>query len=47
MNVSEGLTCAFRQYVACVDTDNSQLVALGNVNKTVVVTPNLDEGLLS
>ena len=45
MNVSEGLSCGFRQYVASIDTPNAQLVALGTVHKTLVVTPNLDKGL--
>ncbi|GKY99423.1 hypothetical protein MPSEU_000897000 [Mayamaea pseudoterrestris] len=43
MNVAEGLTCAFRQYIACIDPDKAQLVALGNVHKTIVITPRFDK----
>ena len=43
MNVNEGLTCGFEQQAVVIDPMQGQYVKLGNVHKTVVVTPNLGE----
>ena len=40
-NVTEGLTCAFQQQAAIIDTEKSSLIQLGTVGKTLVVTPDL------
>lgn len=42
LNVSEGLSCGFGQQVVSIDKDRSEFVVLGNAQKTVVVTPDLD-----
>jgi hypothetical protein len=42
LNVTEGLTCGFRQQAVAIDTNESEFVALGDVQKTIVATPNLD-----
>jgi RNA polymerase III RPC4 len=43
MNVSEGLTCNFHQEAVVINTDESEFVSLGQVDKTIVVTPDLDK----
>jgi RNA polymerase III RPC4 len=43
MNVSEGLTCGFEQQAVIIDPEKGLFVKLGNVHKTAVVTPDLDE----
>jgi RNA polymerase III RPC4 len=43
MNVSEGLSCGFHQQAVVIDWKNGQdYVPLGRVQRTVVVTPDLD-----
>ena len=41
MNVTEGLTCSFRQEAVAIDQEKREFTPLGMVQKTVVVTPNL------
>jgi len=41
MNVNEGLTCAFQQQAVAVDVEKGQYVSLGNVDKSIVVSPDL------
>jgi RNA polymerase III RPC4 len=41
MQVSEGLSCGFRQEAVVIDQEMAKFVALGNVNKSMVVTPDL------
>jgi hypothetical protein len=42
LNVTEGLTCGFRQQAVAIDTHESEFVALGDVQKTIVATPDLN-----
>jgi hypothetical protein len=42
LNVTEGLTCGFRQQAVAIDTLESEFVALGDVQKTIVATPDLN-----
>jgi RNA polymerase III RPC4 len=42
MNATEGLTCAFRQQAVIINQDRSEFVPLGEVKKTIVVTPDLE-----
>jgi hypothetical protein len=42
MNVTEGLPCGFVQQAVAIDTEESTYIPLGNVKKTVVVTPNVE-----
>ena len=42
MNVDEGLPCAFAQQAVVIDTDEGNYMNLGEVKKTVVVTPEID-----
>lgn len=41
MDVSEGLSCGFRQEAVVIDQETSKYVALGDVSKSIVVTPDL------
>ena len=41
MDVNEGLTCTFEQQAVAIDVKNGQYVALGNVDKSIVITPDL------
>lgn len=47
MNVTEGLPCGFVQQAVAIDTDESTYVPLGDVKKTVVMTPNVEEAFSS
>ena len=42
MLIHEGLQCGFRQEAVSIDVDESTFVSLGNVNKSIVVTPDID-----
>lgn len=42
MNITEGLPCGFIQQAVAIDAEESTYVPLGNVKKTVVVTPNVE-----
>lgn len=39
--IHEGLQCGFKQEAVSIDPETSQFVSLGNVKKSLVVTPNL------
>ena len=41
MNVNEGLTCSFQQQAVAVDAEKGQYVTLGNVDKSIVISPDL------
>ncbi len=41
MNVNEGLTCSFQQQAVAVDVEKGQYVTLGNVDKSIVISPDL------
>mmetsp|Transcript_13964 Transcript_13964/g.38604 ORF Transcript_13964/g.38604 Transcript_13964/m.38604 type:complete len:422 (-) Transcript_13964:62-1327(-) len=41
LQVSEGLACSFQQKAALIDADKSTFVSLGDVGRTLVMTPNL------
>ena len=43
MLVHEGLQCGFRQEAVAIDPDESTFVTLGNVNKSIVVTPDIEK----
>ncbi|GAX09332.1 hypothetical protein FisN_6Lh299 [Fistulifera solaris] len=47
MNVTEGLNCSFRQQAALIDLGRKELTPLGNVQKTIVVSPELGDGYLA
>ena len=42
MNVAEGIHCGFQQLAVSIDMDKGEYVPLGNVEKTIVVSPNLN-----
>lgn len=42
LNVTQGISCSFQQQAAIIDMEQSNLVMLGKVGKTLIVTPNLD-----
>lgn len=42
MDVNEGLTCGFLQQAVAIDVKESKYVCLGDVKKSVVITPNLE-----
>ena len=41
MNVNEGLTCTFEQQAVAVNVKKGQYIALGNVDKSIVISPDL------
>jgi hypothetical protein len=41
MDVNEGLSCAFHQEAVAIDSEKGQYVSLGNVKKSIVVSPDL------
>jgi RNA polymerase III RPC4 len=43
MKISEGITCGFKQHAVSIDLDKGTFLPLGNVGKTIVVTPDLDQ----
>jgi hypothetical protein len=45
--VTEGLSCGFRQQAVAIDTEDGEFVALGDVQKTIVATPDLDRAFVS
>jgi RNA polymerase III RPC4 len=47
MQVSEGLSCSFHQEAVVIDQDTARFIALGNVNKSIVVTPDLSSALVA
>jgi hypothetical protein len=42
MLIHEGLQCGFRQEVVSIDPEVATFVPLGNVNKSIVVTPDIE-----
>jgi hypothetical protein len=42
MDVSEGLSCSFRQQAVIVNKGTKEFIPIGNVGKTVVVTPDIE-----
>lgn len=42
MNVNEGMTCSFHQEAVAIDSEQSNYVTLGDVKKSVVVSPDLN-----
>ena len=47
MNVTEGLPCGFVQQAVAIDQEESNYIPLGEVKKTVVVTPDVDRAFSS
>lgn len=47
LNVDEGLTAGFLQQAVVIDPDDSKFIALGNINKSIVVTPDLSSALVA
>jgi len=41
MEVNEGLTCSFHQQAVVVDAEEGNYISLGNVNKSIVISPDL------
>ena len=40
--MNEGLTCGFSQKAVAIDTEARKYVTLGDVKKSIVVSPDLD-----
>lgn len=40
--MNEGLSCSFQQQAVVVDADKGNYIPLGNVNKSIVVSPDLE-----
>jgi len=47
MNVTEGLPCGFAQQAVAIDTNENTYIPLGEVKKTVIVTPNVESAFSS
>jgi len=43
MLIHEGLQCGFRQEAVSIDPDEATFITLGNVNKSIVVTPDIEQ----
>jgi hypothetical protein len=41
MNVTEGLSCGFLQHAVAIDAQKGKYVSLGEVKKSIVITPDL------
>lgn len=41
MNVNEGLTCMFHQEAAAVNMKEGHYIILGDVDKSIVISPDL------
>jgi hypothetical protein len=44
--VHEGLQCGFRQEAVCIDPDSATFVSLGSVDKSLVVTPDIERAFV-
>lgn len=44
--VHEGLQCGFRQEAVCIDPDESTFVGMGRVDKSLIVTPDIDRAFV-
>jgi hypothetical protein len=44
--IHEGLQCGFRQEAVCIDPDNATFVSLGCVDKSIVVTPDIERAFV-
>jgi hypothetical protein len=42
MNVNEGLSCGFLQQAVAIDPNQGKYVALGDVKKSIIVSPDFD-----
>ena len=42
MQISEGIQCGFYQQAVCIDPMEAKYIPLGEVKKSLVVTPNID-----
>lgn len=47
MNVNEGLSCSFLQQAVIIDPEEAKYVTLGNVTKSIVITPDLESALVA
>ena len=45
--MNEGLTCGFLQQAVAIDSDRGKYLTLGNVKKSIVVSPNLDDAFMT
>ena len=43
MTVSEGLTCTFHQQAVAVNTNEGHYITLGDVDKSIVISPDLTD----
>ncbi|MGK3746285.1 MAG: hypothetical protein ACI90V_013147 [Bacillariaceae sp.] len=41
MEVNEGLTCTFHQQAVAVNVEEGNYISLGDVNKSIVISPDL------
>jgi len=44
--VHEGLQCGFRQEAVCIDPDEATFVGMGRVDKSLIVTPDIDRAFV-
>jgi len=43
MEVNEGLTCTFHQEAIAVSVEEGNYITLGDVNKSIVISPDLTD----
>lgn len=44
--IHEGLQCGFRQEAVCIDPDEATFVVLGDVDKSLIVTPDVERAFV-
>ena len=46
LNVTEGISCSFRQQAVVIDDSTKEFIPLGDVSKTAVVTPDVETAFI-
>jgi hypothetical protein len=41
MEVNEGLTCTFHQQAVALNVEEGNYISLGDINKSIVISPDL------
>jgi len=47
MNLTEGLQCGFLQQAVVIDPDEGQYIPLGEIKKSLTITPDIDKAFSS
>ena len=47
LDVTEGLSCSFRQQAVVIDNESKEFIPLGDISKTIVVTPDVETAFVT